>query len=241
MSKSSIPTWYRETLFGSRTEAKWAVFFDHLGIPWQFEPRMVELAPLPDPTTSAGAVHREYYRPDFWLPDQSLWFEVKGPEPHDDVWTKLFRFAWLLSPRDRIAVAVGDNPNPKYVTKEGPHATWPNPFDDTTEKSLYVRVAQTGKGGHGGAWTRCRTCGAYDLTPGADEWRINCPCPGPGPDRLHNGNDPEILEAYASAQFAKADGDDVLTPGRTRGRSKKPKSPPGFDDPFGSRNANPFA
>lgn len=52
-------TAYKGYRFRSRLEARWAVFFDALGIEWHFEPEGFVL----DDGTS--------YLPDFWLPIQS--------------------------------------------------------------------------------------------------------------------------------------------------------------------------
>lgn len=60
-----IETRYKGYRFRSRLEARWAVFFDHLHIEWQYEP---ERFPLGDRT----------YLPDFWLPEHHCWAEVKG-------------------------------------------------------------------------------------------------------------------------------------------------------------------
>lgn len=64
-----IETIYGGCRFRSRLEARWAVFFDKLGIQWQYEPEGYKL--------SSG----QSYLPDFWLPPLDCWFEVKGPEP----------------------------------------------------------------------------------------------------------------------------------------------------------------
>lgn len=79
-----IETRYAGCRFRSRTEARWAVFFDHLGIKWQYETEGYEL--------STGA----RYLPDFYLPDFDQWVEVKGK----------------LTPRDlrRTAVAACELP-----------------------------------------------------------------------------------------------------------------------------------
>lgn len=53
---SPIQTAYKGCRFRSRTEARWAVFFDALGIRWEYEPEGFEFA---DGTR---------YLPDFWLP-----------------------------------------------------------------------------------------------------------------------------------------------------------------------------
>lgn len=67
MSIRAIPKWYRGTRFRSTLEADWACTFDALGWAWQYEPVGVDL--------SDGT----WYRPDFYLPSQRVWAEVKGP------------------------------------------------------------------------------------------------------------------------------------------------------------------
>src|SRR5690625_7748698 len=67
-----IETRYKGYRFRSRLEARWAVFFDALGIEWQYEP---EGYVLEDGT---------WYLPDFWLPETKCWFEVKGPDPTEE-------------------------------------------------------------------------------------------------------------------------------------------------------------
>lgn len=61
----AIETHYAGCRFRSRLEARWAVFFDRLGIEWQYEIEGYE--------TPAGR-----YLPDFYLPENKRWIEVKG-------------------------------------------------------------------------------------------------------------------------------------------------------------------
>lgn len=68
----AIPTSYAGCSFRSRLEARWAVFFDTLNIPWEYEPQGYVL--------SDG----DWYLPDFWLPSLETWFEVKGPPPTEN-------------------------------------------------------------------------------------------------------------------------------------------------------------
>lgn len=63
----SVPTWYKGTRFRSTLEADWACTFDAMGWQWQYEPEALLL--------STGVM----YRPDFYLPSQRVWCEVKGP------------------------------------------------------------------------------------------------------------------------------------------------------------------
>lgn len=62
----AIETQYKGYRFRSRLEARWAVFFDALGIEWEYEPEGYDLG-------EAG-----WYLPDFWLPKCQWHFEVKG-------------------------------------------------------------------------------------------------------------------------------------------------------------------
>lgn len=64
----AIPTRYAGHRFRSRLEARWAVFFDAAGIPWDYEPEGYRLG------------DRHFYLPDFFLPDCGTWVEVKGAE-----------------------------------------------------------------------------------------------------------------------------------------------------------------
>ena len=54
--------------FRSRLEARWAVFFKTLGIPYEYEKEGYSLEGTP-------------YLPDFWLPEQSSFVEIKGQDP----------------------------------------------------------------------------------------------------------------------------------------------------------------
>jgi hypothetical protein len=79
----SIQTRYAGCHFRSRLEARWAVFFDHAGISWEYEPQGYVIEPYASHNTDAGAnISGPYgptpYLPDFLLPDCGTWIEVKG-------------------------------------------------------------------------------------------------------------------------------------------------------------------
>lgn len=68
----AIETRYKGYRFRSRLEARWAVFFDALGLKWEYEPEGFELP---------GGFR---YLPDFKVRDVFggwSWVEVKGVEP----------------------------------------------------------------------------------------------------------------------------------------------------------------
>lgn len=61
----AIETEYKGYRFRSRLEARWAVFFDAIGLRWEYEPEGIVL--------NDGT----HYLPDFFLPDFHCYFEVK--------------------------------------------------------------------------------------------------------------------------------------------------------------------
>lgn len=77
MTIKAIETRYAGCRFRSRLETRWAVFFDTLGIAWEYEPQGFEVrhgGRWGDPRA---------YLPDFWLPNERLWVEVKGQMTSD--------------------------------------------------------------------------------------------------------------------------------------------------------------
>lgn len=66
MKIKAIETFYNGYKFRSRLEARWAVFFDHIGIKYLYEPEGYKM--------SDGTM----YLPDFYLPESDSFFEVKG-------------------------------------------------------------------------------------------------------------------------------------------------------------------
>lgn len=87
----AIETHYKGCRFRSRLEARWAVFFDALGIEWIYEPE-------------GYVVDGKPYLPDFWLPRLELWVEIKGNLSHRDM--------------QRLHKAVGENGLPLDVDRE---------------------------------------------------------------------------------------------------------------------------
>jgi len=69
MTIKAIQTKYNDNFFRSRIEARWAVFFKTLGVTYEYEKEGYQL------TSSLR------YLPDFWLPEQEYWREIKGTNP----------------------------------------------------------------------------------------------------------------------------------------------------------------
>lgn len=75
MAIKAIETQYKGYRFRSRLEARWAVFFDTLKIPYRYEEHGFEKKPYCD----ADEIVR--WLPDFYLPNHGIWVEVKGGRP----------------------------------------------------------------------------------------------------------------------------------------------------------------
>lgn len=95
----AIETEYNGYRFRSRLEARWAVFFDAVGLKWEYEKEGFDL-------------EGTWYLPDFWLPDWHLWVEIKGATPtHDE--KKKCQFLAKLS-KYNVLLLAGEikKPNP---------------------------------------------------------------------------------------------------------------------------------
>ena len=82
MIMQAIETSYKGYKFRSRLEARWAVFFDRLGVAWEYEPEGFVLE---------GGVH---YLPDFRIRTKegvNFWYEVKPVGGDADSKMKLFK------------------------------------------------------------------------------------------------------------------------------------------------------
>lgn len=96
----ALPAKYNGITFRSRTEARWAVFFDFAGIPFQYEP---EAYPLPSGN----------YLPDFLLelPNRKAWFEVKGQRPDETEIDKLRELSLLSGCEAYITIGAPVSPS----------------------------------------------------------------------------------------------------------------------------------
>ena len=107
----AIETRYKGYHFRSRTEARWACFFDELGVKWEYEPEGFDL----------GEVGR--YLPDFrvtypgWKP---VWFEVKGDvsDITTDEWLKMITFG----ENDQLMLLDGPPEVRPYFEIDGPRS-----------------------------------------------------------------------------------------------------------------------
>ena len=96
-----IETRYKGHRFRSRLEARWAVFFDALGLEWAYEPEGYQLH------------NGELYLPDFFLPDPGIFVEIKGTEPTA---SEIERCMWLSDGSGTAVLLVSGLPFEKPST-----------------------------------------------------------------------------------------------------------------------------
>lgn len=91
MTTRAIPTTYGGVRYRSRTEARWAMFFDAANIWADYEPQGFMLAGKP-------------YLPDFFVHDFGAFLEIKGSAPTED---EAARCAALSSIGWPVLLAIG--------------------------------------------------------------------------------------------------------------------------------------
>ena len=94
-----IDTIYNGYKFRSRLEARWAVFFDTLNIPYEYEVQGYD-------------INGTWYLPDFWMPTWNCWLEIKPEIPNlrDSNKIEYLKCAELAKEKDGIVLLVGGNP-----------------------------------------------------------------------------------------------------------------------------------
>lgn len=178
MDIQPIETTYRGYRFRSRLEARWAVFFDALGVKWEYEPEGFDLP---------GG---ERYLPDFYLPDVGIYVEIKPREFHnrmptfhrpltDPDWKRIYEFSGFHT----TVVLMGPPGDYSSYGCEG--------IDGGTT------VADMG------IWYECAQCGAIGFgfvcaSEAEGYGKCNCNC-----DATWRYETPRILRATEAARSAR--------------------------------------
>jgi hypothetical protein len=180
----AIETVYNGCRFRSRLEARWAVFFDAMDLVWEYEKEGFDLGEY------------GWYLPDFWLPNQKLWIEIK-PNTYEnltDLWVEHPVFnAWHFEddedmlPGGRFAVIVG-NPWPKSIEK---HLYY------YVEEMEYVICLPYDTRYF---WCECPLCGTVNIQYEA-RFARNCKCTQD--DSGSTVVTPKLIKAYTVARQAR--------------------------------------
>lgn len=187
MKLKAIETEHNGILYRSRLEARWAVFFDSLGIRFEYEKEGFDLDGI-------------WYLPDFWLPEQRYWVEIKGSKPAADEERKMTAFAGALEKSNsacRFYCFPGGIPAQKDIGCCGPD--WDSRDWWSTAVLLYPGAD------HGQAWCECSTCGKFGVCyeGRTDQFSLQGICQCEQQHRGHNGGSERLLEAYRAARSAR--------------------------------------
>lgn len=213
----AIQTEYKGYRFRSRLEARWAVFFDTLGIRYEYEKEGFELGDVitvnPETGYKSVFVGGIRYLPDFYLPNQNYWIEIKGEVMPDD-WHVLQLFSYHInahSPPYDHHMPFAQNGVRFFV------------FENTQESCNLYNIEALGGAyaidlfgyDHFYYWSECPGCGKLGI--GFSGWSERvCSCR----DAYKTGYDsPRLLAAYAAARSARFEHGE--TPRVPRGKLRK--------------------
>ena len=164
----AIETVYNGYRFRSRLEARWAVFFDALGCKYEYEKEGYDLG-------EAGL-----YLPDFWLPEQKYWIEIKGAKPTDH--EQELAVALAIASGHRAYIFFGDIPgSAREFESDSAYVFFPDDGGDVMH-----------------TWCACKVCGVVGIHFGASADRL-CGCG----KSIWNGDEERINRAYAAARAAR--------------------------------------
>ena len=192
-----IETEWNGYRFRSRLEARWAVFFDTLGIPYEYE-------------VQGYRIDGVSYLPDFWLPKQDCWFEVK-PEYPGDAYRQMLKRLAMLSGKCVVIATQGDF-RPVHTAFDpecGPYG----PFLGAKLATLLNAYPEDFEGDFD-SWDECLMCSPDEpnappfFAPFYAPFRL--PIWGEHNRRFHpntehhaSGDTPHLREAYRAARQAR--------------------------------------
>ena len=193
----AIDTRYKGQWYRSRHEARWAVFLDTLGEPFQYELEGFELPPLVkekldpaghwDPSEVMPDLPL-FYVPDFWLPRVKQWVEIKPYRKNESVddltWEKAFRLEYHTA--DDVIIVCG---TPAFVDA-----------DDAHEEIVLCSYTALHRHDWPYLWCECPACGAVGLEFSGRAERLRC-CKEhkQHPEKRHNYDTPRLRQAFEVA------------------------------------------
>lgn len=182
----AIDTIYNNYRFRSRLEARWAVFFDTLGIKYEYEEEGYE-------SIKTGV----RYLPDFRLTEYKCWIEIKGQEPTEYEYQKASIVGAFI-----VAGSIGVPEMDKDYQCVGPYQIMATPhFEDWRRVGLI--------------WSECpEKCGNLCLIRNGAEPIYFCKCSTGDTDNEYlrrmslwwqeeHWKSPRLLAAYKAARQAR--------------------------------------
>lgn len=173
----ALPTVYNGITFRSRLEARWAVFMDYLHITYFYEPEAFDLDGL-------------HYLPDFYLPNQDAFYEIKNPifgGESVDI-RKVQKLVMLSHKKAFVQYSPPKVPSDDF---NEPGATLICTYQDEIGKWVL------GEDDHY-LWCQCPHCNRCELQFDGRSERIGCNCLK---ERYNYDSDKLILAYQASAAY----------------------------------------
>ncbi len=169
--------------FRSDYEAYWALFFETAGVAWKYEPKVY----------TDGVV---YYLPDFWLPDQRVFFEVKygsGGSSRDDEKKSLMLTG--VTGKSLYVAWGAPTQHPQRLPDGGD-------ICDLSHNNILL-YSSDGTVGSGYAWCECRACGRLDIQLDGYVDLIDCACPKREAAARAHSTTLHVAYAAVAAELAK--------------------------------------
>jgi len=181
----AIETVYDGCRFRSRTEARFATFFNALGLPWEYEKEGYE-------------IDGERYLPDFWMSTLDCWVEIKGQQPNDSECSKAFNLARASQKNTFILWGefrpfkmepIPESLYPRYRGVLG-HGFLVEENNVRWSDTFYMF----------GECTRCHMVGIWFHGESGISGTKSCLC---GDDHCSSGDTPLLVAAYTAARQAR--------------------------------------
>lgn len=182
-----IETRFNGYLMRSRLEARWGVFLSRLSVEFDYEIEGFDLTDVRVPGSDVGLNGRQArYLPDFWLPSQRTWLEIKPEQPSATERERAARLA--VASHNPVVLVVGapwivaERPS-GYDGGDSGHIAFP---DGRTDDFYLLTV--------------CPFCGVTDWCFSGWADRLPCTCPN---EKKGVGDYRRIERAYVAARQAR--------------------------------------
>jgi len=182
-----IETTFAGYKFRSRLEARWAVFLSRLNVEYDYEIEGFDLGAVRVPGSAIGLLGKDaWYLPDFWLPTQRTWLEIKPVQPDASERERAARLA--VASRYPVVIVVGA----PWIVAERPTGYDGNDsgyicFPDGITDDFYLL-------------TVCPYCGTVAWCFSGWAGRLPCSCPN---DQQGVGDFARVQRAYLAARQAR--------------------------------------